>query len=177
MLAYGRALAAWAGVEGALFSWFHALTDIDVEMASAVFFSSRSLLGRHDMLQAAIRATPEPSADVELFHKMLKRARQFSVAKNILSHSLPATIGEDYSTIQLWDIGNERDPEVTVEMVRQARTNFQALASCLSSVWINVSPQGRLGLQTPEQRREECQQLLLELPTEAFAKQSRPPRA
>lgn len=170
MLAYGRALAAWAGIEYQLFLWFYAITGMAPDMAGAVFFSMRSFSAKHDLLKTTASRASLSQEDIGIFINMLNISSNYSSARNSLAHSIPSNIGDDYSKIQLIDPAKKsKTLEISITMLHHARNNFQTLSDCLSSIWINVSPPGRLGLQTPEHRRAECSQILLKLPRDAFA--------
>jgi len=55
-LSVGRAIANWARLEETLAFAFSSIAGTDPLIGTRVFFSARAFAGKHDMLDAAIRA-------------------------------------------------------------------------------------------------------------------------
>lgn len=93
---YGLALSAWSQIENRLGWLFSALCNLSSGpngMGSALFYSGRSFASRADLLDAAIRAnTTAPEFQKALFRAILKKARQFSAARNRIAHGFPSTL-------------------------------------------------------------------------------------
>lgn len=96
--AIGDAVMGWSKVEHALCEAFAVTTGMPTTMAGPIFFSARSFNGKHDMLEAAIKAfqRKEQNDEVEqksimvcVFKSGLKKSERWSSTRNVLAHDRP----------------------------------------------------------------------------------------
>lgn len=130
---YGVTLGEWAGIEQSLCALFVKLCgfDPDHQMGPALFFSGRSFSTRVDLLLAAIRTAALDEAKRDLLRAVLKKARQYSVARNAIAHGVPnhyAHEGNDYQGWRIkeheraWELGG-----IGIEQLAEAERNFMEL--------------------------------------------------
>jgi hypothetical protein len=173
---YGVAMAMWAQIERGLFYWFHRASGTKVGIARAVFYSSRSFNGRAEMVQSIIPVSERISDEERDFLKAaIKRAWGYNSFRNRLAHGEPVmsvrdlTDGEtttrSVSYILVQGQQGSPDPKSVITRV------------CLANAAGNFRALSRLLMDAADKRQppEECLRLVLELPTQANAKNSRTP--
>lgn len=91
-LQYGKTLAAWAQLEQTLGQLFCALCRFESgsQLGSELFFSGRSFQTRADLLWAALRSVDLPEDVAVVIRLALKRARDYSGARNKVAHGYPS---------------------------------------------------------------------------------------
>jgi hypothetical protein len=88
-LNYGITLGEWALLEDALCELFQRLAVIRPKLARAMFYSGRSFATRADLFSAALEAAAAPESYKAACKATLKRARQYSSARNTIAHGIP----------------------------------------------------------------------------------------
>lgn len=112
---YGLTLSRWASLEETLCITFCDLCGLhpDEPMGKALFFSGRSFTTRADLLSAAIRTSTLGEVEKLLLRAILKKARQYSTARNAIAHGVPSHFVQKGYVYQGWRI---KEPEQTWEM-------------------------------------------------------------
>lgn len=129
----GHALSAWADLEDALCDCFKYVTAIqDRNISRAIFYSSRSFLGRSDMLLAALHARPECDHCFErrdLIKAITKKAVAYNTTRNILAHNslMPVSTdaGHDWAWVSPTTLAT--DGGLRTEHIKTCRMNFEKL--------------------------------------------------
>jgi hypothetical protein len=162
---YGRAMAAWAGLESALCSLFVRLTDTRLALGTAVFYSAKSFRGKAEMIGACVEHVRMVPAGKHFLEKVVGVASTYSQTRNSLAHDEHA-----------WEVheGESAFVEITIKRVTNgeqlteteigyADTNFTHLALV---VLVSLGGRSRTLLRAPEL----CLSLLDLLPSEAAHK-------
>lgn len=148
-LQYGIALSYWATLEENLCGMFCDLCglDPDGDAGPAIFFSGRSFATRADLLSAAIRTSELGETEKALFRAILKKARQFSTARNAIAHGVPTNFKKSGNPYQGWRIKEgERTWEeggIGIDQLRQAEANFRLLIAVSVEVCLALFPKKR----------------------------------
>jgi hypothetical protein len=131
---YGVTLSRWAGLEETLCTIFCDLCGLhpDEPMGKALFYSGRSFTARADLLSAAIRTCALGEPEKALLRAILKRARQYSTARNAIAHGVPTHFSRKRFAYQGWRI---KEPEQTwelggigIDQLKEAEMNFLGLS-------------------------------------------------
>lgn len=102
---YGSTLAYWAAIEEHLGLYFIQIAGLHPDVGWAIYHSSRSFLGRVDMLSACIPHAKTVPAGREFLLRAVTISRQWVSARNSLAHDTHVTIA-----------GGGRDPETAIRV-------------------------------------------------------------
>jgi hypothetical protein len=170
--AIGRSLSEWANLEYGLFEMFRWTCNVEwmgpqYHVSKAVFYSSRSFLGRSDMLLAAITARPDCdycNGRKPLMREIVKKAISYNSVRNAIAH-----YGAVYSIEKsgvVWASPNNETSHFTVAEIKTAGDNFLKLYKLSLPVGLrdNLS----------EKRCKELREKVLRLPKAANSSEETP---
>lgn len=136
---YGKALAAWADLEGALCRCFTRIIEPggDGEVnGDGIFYSARSFNGRAEMLKAATASRNLTEGRRNFVRKAIKKAGEYNKFRAKLAHRITIEkygFGPDEDGFALYEgsdtLGrNKESPPIQVGHLLSATTNFDALS-------------------------------------------------
>ena len=160
---YGKALASWAQVEDQLCVGFCLMLNQPPfgGFARALFFSGRSFASRADLMSAAIAHGNVEEVAKPVWKALLKKARQFSAARNAIAHGVPVSLHIDlapYEGIKIKEgVGTWDEGGINVSQLAEAEGNFDKLNSMIHAAAFRQTP------------FEECLSQVESLPNAAFS--------
>jgi hypothetical protein len=86
LLAFGRAMAAWARIEVGFYSWFEHITAFDMRQAKPIYYSATNFKSRLDLIRAAmdgVRLEPDEEMFIKAAMDVVIRYNSF---RNKLAH-------------------------------------------------------------------------------------------
>jgi len=170
---YGYAVACWARVEDAVYSWFALLTRMPDEMSRAIFYSGKGFMARADMIEAAILADKKRTPQqIEFIKEAIKKARTYSVVRNKIVHGNPMptltveggpdVVDINYTISQAKSL-YRKESDISLEQLGVAGQNFTKL----SRYMVAALPTTAAKHAKPP---EECHALVLALPSQPHDK-------
>jgi hypothetical protein len=164
-LAFGKAMAAWALIERALYNWFEHLTLLDTGLAKSIYFSAKSTSNRLDMIRAALKCLRLDENEQTFITEAINVVGKYSSFRNKLAHGEFTFDGE---IVETKHTGRKiaKEKAISREELRVATQNFIELTNLLNNA---------LGFAQgyPESEDESlviCLAQLRELPAEAKGK-------
>jgi hypothetical protein len=147
-LCYGQTLAAWAELEQNLARVFCILCNMNSAcgLGPALFFSGRSFATRADLLTAAVDAADKDLETALVIRAIIKKARQFSSARNAIAHGVPASFWENGHTEGIRIKEGKRAYEhggIGLPELHEAHANFSTLSMLARKVYV-AADEGRL---------------------------------
>ena len=85
-LAFGKAMAAWAGIEAGLYGWFEHLTGLDLHQAKPIYYSATNFKSRLDLIRAAIAGVQAEKGEIDFIEEAMKLAQPCNSFRNKLAH-------------------------------------------------------------------------------------------
>jgi hypothetical protein len=141
--ALGRAVAAWARVEGELSYWFVAISGLDEAMARDLFFTPTSFNARVELLSTVIDHSSASKAHKDFAAIVLEKCKRYSAVRNKLVHWSPHTDLEGLWTPILVPfpeppMGVRPSNCLTVDQISNAAENFQILSRTMTKADIGT---------------------------------------
>ncbi len=156
---YGKAMAAWADLEGVLCDWFRRILEPKGNgqvNAEAIFYSARSFNGRADMLKAATGARSLTDDQRTFIRKAIKRVSDYNQFRAKLAHRVTiqrSGFGPEEDGFALYEGDdtsgrNTENPPIREEHLLNATRNFDALSWIIGAVSVpgGIEPQEALQL-------------------------------
>jgi hypothetical protein len=131
-LAFGRAMAAWALIERALYTWFEHLTLLDTGVTKPIYFSAKSTSSRLDLLRAAIGAIELGKNEKVFITEAISVVVKYSSFRNKLAHGEFTFDGEIIETKQT-SRKAVKEKSISREDLHRASQNFMVLTNLLNN--------------------------------------------
>jgi hypothetical protein len=163
-LAFGKAMAAWALIERALYNWFEHLTLLDANLAKSIYFSAKSTPNRLDMIRAALDTLELDENEQAFIAEAVNVVGKYSSFRNKLAHGEFTFDGEIVETKHT--IRKTKGEAINREELRVASQNFFELTNLLNTAlgFVQGYPESE------DESLEICLAQLRELPAQAKSK-------
>ncbi|WP_315742396.1 hypothetical protein [Bradyrhizobium sp. SZCCHNR1075] len=86
LLAFGRAMAAWARIEVGFYTWFEHITAFDMRQAKPIYYSATNFKSRLDLLRAAIEGVQLDRAEETFIKAAMDVVIRYNSFRNKLAH-------------------------------------------------------------------------------------------
>ena len=130
-LIYGRTMAAWSDLEGALGAILVRTANLAPDVAMAIYYSARSFQGRAEMILACIPFAKTIPAGKTFLTGVVNRASAYSGARNTFAHDRHMLMLDiDASRVDRL-ISSPKGSTVGLEEIQRAGVNFAYLAMLL----------------------------------------------
>jgi hypothetical protein len=86
LLAFGKAMAAWARIEVGFYTWFEHITAFDLRQAKPVYYSATNFKSRMDMIRGAIEGVTLETDEAEFIRAAMDLAVRYNSFRNKLAH-------------------------------------------------------------------------------------------
>jgi hypothetical protein len=86
LLAFGRAMAAWARIEVGFYTWFEHITAFDMRQAKPIYYSATNFKSRLDLLRAAMDGVRLERAEEMFIKAAMDVVIRYNSFRNKLAH-------------------------------------------------------------------------------------------
>jgi hypothetical protein len=86
LLAFGKAMAAWARIEIGFYIWFEHIGAFDTRQARPIYYSATNFKSRMDLIRAAMEGVKLDREEEEFINAAIKVAIRYNSFRNKLAH-------------------------------------------------------------------------------------------
>jgi len=86
LLAFGKAMAAWARIEIGFYTWFEHIGAFDLRQAKPIYYSATNFKSRMDLIRAAMEGVTLEHDEDEFIRAAMKVAVSYNSFRNKLAH-------------------------------------------------------------------------------------------
>lgn len=86
LLAFGKAMAAWAKVERGLYLWFEHITLLDYQKCNPLYYSVQTFRARLELIRAALSCNQLENDEREFIEIAMKVVLPYNSVRNKLAH-------------------------------------------------------------------------------------------
>jgi hypothetical protein len=86
LLAFGKAMAAWARIEIGFYTWFEHIGAFDLRQAKPIYYSATNFKSRMDLIRAAMAGVTLEDDEDQFINAAIKAAVRYNSFRNKLAH-------------------------------------------------------------------------------------------
>ncbi|MFT4279494.1 MAG: hypothetical protein QM576_24365 [Rhodopseudomonas sp.] len=86
LLAFGKAMAAWARIEVGFYCWFEHIGGFDLRQAKPIYYSATNFKSRMDLIRAAMAGVTLEEDEETFIRRAMKLAETYNSFRNKLAH-------------------------------------------------------------------------------------------